>query len=369
MTTSNPPPAIAYFVTSHGYGHAARSTAIMAALQKINPALQFHIFTQTPRYFLEDSLTGPFTYHTLMTDIGVAQQSSLTEDLAETVRRLNDFLPFAPAHLDRLAQQLTQRHCRLVICDISPLGIAVAKAAHLPSLLVENFTWDWIYEGYLPREAGLGRHIAYLQSHFSAADYRLQTEPVCHRTPADLVITTPISRAFRSSIAKTRQQLGLPSGVKLVMITMGGILEQYSFLEQLKQISGIYFVIPGPVEQPQQQHNLFLLPHHSPFFHPDLINAADAVIGKVGYSTIAEVYQAGVPFGYVARPKFPESEFLVAYIEAKLPGLPLAKTDFMTGRWLSRLPELLAIPRVKRSGPNGAEQAARFVWERVLGEG
>ncbi len=80
MTTSNPPPAIAYFVTSHGYGHAARSTAIMAALQKINPALQFHIFTQTPRYFLEDSLTGPFTYHTLMTDIGVAQQSSLTED-------------------------------------------------------------------------------------------------------------------------------------------------------------------------------------------------------------------------------------------------------------------------------------------------
>jgi hypothetical protein len=35
----------------------------------------------------------------------------------------------------------------------------------------------------------------------------------------------------------------------------------------------------------QSKQNLVLLPHHSGFYHPDLVNASDAVIGKVGYST------------------------------------------------------------------------------------
>ena len=30
-------------------------------------------------------------------------------------------------------------------------------------------------------------------------------------------------------------------------------------------------------------------------FHPDLVNASDAVIGKAGYNTLAEVFYAGTP--------------------------------------------------------------------------
>ena len=37
------------------------------------------------------------------------------------------------------------------------------------------------------------------------------------------------------------------------------------------------------------EKNLILLPHHSVFFHPDLVNASDAVVGKLGYSTLAAV--------------------------------------------------------------------------------
>ncbi len=321
---------IAYFISPHGYGHAARAAAIMAAMQELEPTIRFEIFTRVPYYFFEASLSGPFGYQALLTDIGVAQKSSLIEDLSETVRRLEQFLPFDPLQIKNLAQRLTELKCGLVMCDIVPLGIAVAAAAAIPSILVENFTWDWIYEGYVQYEAGLKRYVAYLREVFEAVDYHIQTEPVCRPHPADLVITSPISRKSRTPARQTRQKLGIPDRAKTVLITLGGIRGRYAFLEQLKNQPDIYFVIPGGSEQIQIQDNLLLLPHHSDFFHPDLINAADVVVGKVGYSTLAEVYHAGIPFGHVARQKFPESKPLENYIEAHMSGLPISEAQFRT---------------------------------------
>ena len=124
---------------------------------------------------------------------------------------------------------------------------------------------------------------------------------------------------------------------------------------------GCVFVIPGGSQQVEQRRNLVLLPNHTSFFHPDLINAADVVIGKVGYSTLAEVYQAGAPYGYISRPRFRESALLARYIESHMNGLAITGSEFADGSWLVRLPELLALPRVERSPTGGAEQAARFI--------
>ena len=54
---------IAYFVTPHGFGHAARAAAVMVALQEIDPAIQFDIFTQVPRWFFQDSLVRDVHYY------------------------------------------------------------------------------------------------------------------------------------------------------------------------------------------------------------------------------------------------------------------------------------------------------------------
>ena len=41
-----------------------------------------------------------------------------------------------------------QHDVRLVIADAPPLGCAAAAAAGIPSVVVSNFTWDWIYQAY-----------------------------------------------------------------------------------------------------------------------------------------------------------------------------------------------------------------------------
>jgi len=90
------------------------------------------------------------------------------------------------------------------------------------------------------------------------------------------------------------------------------------------------------------------------------------VVGKVGYSTLAEVYQAGVPFGYVTRSNFRESEPMAAFIEKKMQGLYLMEPDFNSGRWLAKLQDLLNLNRRQQRLTNGAEPIGRFIRDRIL---
>jgi len=357
--------AIAYFISPHGFGHAARAAALIEALADAAPALSFDIFTTVPEWFFKDSLSAPFRYHRLKTDVGFVQTSPLHEDLAATLSALDGFLPFDPGATSDLADTITNLGCRLVICDIAPLGIAVAKKAALPSVLVENFTWDWLYAGYPRLNGRFQRHIDYLGKVFSNADVHIQTDPICRKTGADLSVP-PMSRKPRESPGDVRKTLSIGDGRKMVVVTMGGIQERYGFLERLKTRPEVRFVIPGGADKKRIEDNLLLPPQRSGVYHPDLINACDALVGKAGYSTIAEAFQAGVPFGYVPRPGFPEMPGLVAFIERQMPSMAIAPEDFEAGEWVSRIDALLSIGRVAEARPNGADTAARYLLDTVL---
>ena len=163
-------------------------------------------------------------------------------------------------------------------------------------MLIENFTWDWIYQGYVQEEARLTRHIAYLQSIFATADYHVQMEPVCCPRLADLTVL-PVSRQPQRTRQQTRAQLGIPAQAPAVLLTMGGIPESYAFLPQLHQHRNTCFVVLGAGDCLEQHDNVIVLPYRSTVFPPDLVHACDAVVSKTGYGIVAEVYHAGVPLG------------------------------------------------------------------------
>jgi hypothetical protein len=351
---------IACFISPHGFGHAARAAATIEAVGTRLAPCHFEIFTTVPSWFFEDSLSVPFSWHPVTTDVGLVQENAFTEDIAKTLVNLNTFLPFNPALVADLSEQIFRKQCRLILCDIAPLGIAVGRKSGVASVLVENFTWDRIYAGY-PSVAGMmAHHITYLRRIFDKADHHIQTEPVCFRDPADLTVG-PVSRGFRTIAPEIRQQLGIPDTKKVVLITTGGIPERHGFLDQLKNFADVTFILPGSSRSPHLHDNLVLLPHRSVFFHPDLVNASDAVVGKVGYSTIAEVYAAGVPFGHAARFPYPESPGLVDFISRQMEGIALSEADFGSGRWLAILPKLLELPRQSREASNGSEQIAAYI--------
>ncbi|MDR3577400.1 MAG: glycosyltransferase family protein [Anaerolineaceae bacterium] len=353
--------SIAYFITPHGFGHAARAAAIMAEIHDLNQAVFFEIYTLIPDWFFQDSLGPYFRVHPVRTDIGLIQKSPLQEDLPATLQSLADFIPFNLKLLEELANEITNLSCRIVLCDIAPLGIAIAHKASLPSVLIENFTWDWIYQAYLHEYAKFAPIIDYLKEIFNSAAFHIQTEPICEPDFKANLTTHPVSRRNRLNLEEVQEKLAIPPGVKTIMITMGGIQTDYNFLARLRRIKDTYFVIPGIGSNSRIEDNLILLPHHSNYFHPDLVNACDAVIGKTGYSTVSEVYHAGVPYGFVSRPKFRESEKMAVFIGEKISGFEISEQDFSKGDWVSRLPELFSFKRVRRKELNGAIQVANFI--------
>ena len=357
-------PVLGYFISPHGFGHAARAAAVMSALQERRPGIRFEIFTTVPEWFFEESLSEPFGYHALLTDVGLVQKGPFCADLPGTVARLNEFLPFNGDEVKHLAEKLNRLNCAMMFCDISPMGIAVAQEAGVPSVLVENFTWDWVYREYMSEIPGFEAHMDYLASRFTSADFHIQTSPVCSKGPVDLT-TGPVSRVPRHNRSQVRNLLGIPDGAPMVLITMGGIPKQHRFMAQLARQEGIFFVAPGGGTSHGVAGNVTLLPHHSEYFHPDLVGAADAVVGKVGYSTLSEVYHSELPYGYIKRTRFHESEMLSRYIDHHMAGFAIDERDFERGDWILRVPELLDLPLVPKREPNGAEQVADFFLKRL----
>ncbi len=371
-------PHFAYFISSHGFGHAARSAAVIAALGRWLPGSRFTLFTTVPAWFFEDSLqsTGLVVELRPASDLGLVQTDALTEDLEATLAALRERIPFRDAEVDALAREVDDLGADLVICDIAPLGLAVARRCGVPSLLIENFTWDWIYRGYVAECPGLGPIAGYLEEVFAGADHHVQAEPFCVPSPGARRVG-PVSRAPRSRRADVRRRLGVPEDAPLAMITMGGIEWSYDALvSELRDDGDLWLVIPGSRRR-ESRGRLVRLPHRSEFFHPDLIHAADVVVGKLGYSTLAEVYRAGVPLGYLPRPRFPESEKLEAWVKEHLTCRRIEPAELQrplggieggepqSSRWLEKVRELLRKPWSVPERADGAEDVAGFAAEIV----
>jgi hypothetical protein len=252
-----------------------------------------------------------------------------------------------------------------LICDVSPLGLRTAAKAGIPSVLIENFTWDWIYEGYEGQE-DLQPFSRALAEIFSRAPYRIQTEPVCQTLPGATKVS-PVSRYARSSRQEVRTKLGVRPDERIVLVTTGGMYGTLRFLDRLKQRSDLLFLIPSQEQQRRTDANIHYLPGHSDIYHPDLVNAVDLVVGKLGYSTVAEAFRFGRPMIATRRASFRESPVLEEFVSSRLPSLIIDEQDFQSGAWIPEIDHLFDRPVAKGGGDDGAESAARIILEIISG--
>lgn len=350
---------LASFVSPHGFGHAARTSAILRACAEKCPDLRVDLFTQVPPWFFEESIPGLFDYHAVEADVGFAQHTALEIDYQGTLERLAGFIPFDPEHLLRLAASITRSGCRAVLCDISPLGIAVAQAAGLPSILIENFTWDWLYEPFEAEFPAAGAYREMLRRLYAAVNHHIQTRPLCVPAEAADLVTPPVSRPALRSRNEVRDHLGLRLDEPLVVVTMGGVPQPMAFLSRLRQRPDIRFLLTG-CSADLRDGNLILLEQKTRIYMPDLIRCADAVVAKLGYGTIAEVWAECKPLAYVGR-DFRETAPLKAFADREIPGFEIPAESFHRGDWISRLDELLALPLPGRRKETGALAAAEYV--------
>jgi len=242
--------------------------------------------------------------------------------------------------------------------------LAAATSVGIPSVLVENFTWDWIYLNYPAAPPQLLDHGRRMADIFAAADLRIQTEPVC--LPLETAVRVPpVARSPGVEKSAVRHRLGVPGTDAMIVVSMGGVPWDYGSFSEFEHSDGPWVVVPGGSERGiRRLGRLLLLPFHADIYHPDLVAASDLVVSKLGYSTVAETYRTGASLAYITRPRFPESPVLARWVEENMVAVEIEEEALQNGAWLASSNELLELPRRQPEEANGAIQAAEVILER-----
>ncbi len=357
--------AIAWFISPHGFGHAARASAIIEACSRHRPLLRHHLFTTVPPSFFAAALNEiDHVLHTVHCDVGMVQRTPFVEDIDATVAAVERLPLDGGPELERLVETARATGCRIVVSDIAPLGLVVADRLGVPSVLVANFTWDWIYRNYGDdRLAAIAGAVAPI---FRSATRTVATEPVCpglaesHRVP-------PVSRAPRRDRDEVRRGLGVAPEERVVLVSLSGLDRGVVDPRELPLPPDVVALIPHRRAGIEVRDRVIRIPAEGGPYHPDLVAASDLVIGKLGYSTVAEVYHADTAFAYLTRPRFPESPVLEAFVDEHVRSAPLS-TDWPRDP-LSRavVGRLLETGRRSLSRTQGADRAARLIVELDAG--
>jgi len=358
-------PSIAFYISGHGFGHTSREIEVINAVAPRMPAWRIVVRTSAPRWLFERTARPPLTLIEGPCDTGVAQIDSVRLDEQETVRAAEAFYADLPRLVQAEVNHLQRHDARLVIADAPPLGCAAAAAHGIPSVVLSNFTWDWIYERY---PVGPGSPlIGAVQNAYRLADeaWRMPLHGG-FRTFSRVVDVPLVARHATVSRDEVRRRLGLPKDTLLALSSFGGYglhdfdparldcLDRWHVVTTARRTdvpvpSGVYVLEESAVYEAGMQYE-------------DLVAAVEVVVTKPGYGIISECIANGTALLYTSRGNFAEYEVMVEQMPRVLRCGYIDREALVAGRWRESLDRLYASPPAQdRPRTDGAEVVASMI--------
>jgi len=354
--------SIGVFITSHGFGHATRTCAVLNEISKVQ-SFDFVIFSTLPQWFFSQNLNFKnFESVSIKTDVGLVQKTPFDHDLDQTFLELQEFLSFKNSNFNKAFELSKEKKFDLIICDISPLGIEVAIRLGIPSVLIENFTWDWIYQEFLEINSGWAEIVEKTSESYGKANLHIQTKPFCSENIDSLKIP-PISRPVLKNPYQIKKSLGCDQDSRLILLTTGGITTQFDFTPKLKIHSDYTFIVSGDFKEIIRDQNIISLPMNFHEHYPDIVNASSLVVGKVGYGTLSECWLTNTPLIGCYRDNFRESVVLRDFATKNLTHSEISIVDFERMNWIFEIQNISQDikPDNRHLHPNGACLAAAHI--------
>jgi len=322
-------PTLYVAITNHGFGHVARTTALVNAIRRQVPDLLPLMVTAAPRWLLETNLEGEFIHRPRALDLGVMQRDSLQMDLTATHAKLLQLKAMAPEFIRAEVDFIQQNRAQLVLADVPPLAVAIAHGAGVPCWMATNFGWDFIYRSF---GAAFDEIADWVSDLYSGCDRLFQlpfAEPLRafpHKEPVGLTGAEP-----RYSAAAIRAQLGLTvPPERTVLLTFGGLslaAIPYHALADFPEWQFLTFDAAAP-----DLPNLLKLCGRQ--LRPvDVMPLCGRIVSKPGYGTYAEACRLGIPVATIRRDDFAEGPILVAGLQAHHCHQILSHEEFFQGDW------------------------------------
>jgi hypothetical protein len=362
---------IVWFISSHGFGHATRDIEVINEIGRLRPDVRTVVRSGVPAAFVEQSATVPVELQHAETDTGVVQSDSLHIDEAATARQAAVFHEEFGARADTEAEWLRRLQATLVVGDVPALACTAAERAGVPSIVLGNFTWDWIYAAYPQFEAGAPGVIEAIGAAYAGATRALRLplhggfETI--RTVRDIPF---IARRSRRGRDEARRALGLSLTETVVLASFGGhnLGLDYGAIAQGNPFRLLLTDYEYPHDAGADRLVRVTRRHmaESGLKYEDLIAAADAVVGKPGYGIVSECVANGAAFLYGLRSRFAEQDVFEHEMPDLLRCRRIEQPDLLAGRWQGPIEALLAQPRpTVVPATDGAETAAAAILEEL----
>ena len=352
----NPSYRIVFYVSGHGFGHTSRVIEVIHAVLRARPDARIVVKTSAPHRLFARTLQGRCEVVELQCDAGIVQIDSLNLDASESVRQAVEFQRRLPALAEAEAAYLRGTETRLAVGDIPPLAVAAARAAGIPSVLIGNFTWDWIYEHY-DGGAALAKTIGKVYEQTTLALRfpmwgGFETMPRVQDIPL-------VARQSRRDPDEVRRALGIPIDKRIALTSFGGYGLDGLNEAALRSIEGYLVLLPGMIDERAM--------YDRGYRYEDLVRAVDVVVTKPGYGIISECIANDTALLYTSRGDFREYQVLVDAMPAVMRCAFIDHAGLFSGNWKPHLDALLAQPDPPvRPATNGAGVAADILLQ-ILG--
>ena len=332
----------AIYVSSHGFGHSTRMSALAEEL--IQFGVFCHIISDKPAYLYANLNPHYYTLHPRKIDGGVKHSKNLNVNITETVNSLLDLLYSRNEIMEREIEFLRQEKIDCIIADVPFLVSDFAAYCNIPVFAVTNFEWHFIYQSIFAQLAQI--------KEANTAENKIDLEPVlnliwsCYQR-FDECFRLPFSTEESMSAFPHLQSCGLLSRKKehynnirsrynlkentpilLVMFGGEGAME-LNYAELCSAYEGIVISTQTGV----QAENHIQVSKDEDFL--DLIYSANIILCKPGYSSLAEATQLGKFIIYCPRKNYPEEKALIAGMQKYPNCLQIGTLQHSRAEWKS----------------------------------
>jgi len=368
---------IVFYVSGHGFGHASRDIEVLNAVLRRRPSISVAIRSAVPAWFLEASLKQRVTLEPLETDPGLAQHDSLRIDETETVLRARRFYDGFDERAEAEATWLRTCGTRLVVADVPPLACAAAARAGIPSILLGNFTWDWIYRGLDEFERLAPGVLSTIEQAYATTGQALRLPLHGGFAPmADVVRDIPfVARRSARGRDAVREALGIDADRPVVLASFGGHGVQIPYTEAVKDRRFVLlltdFEVRGPDSHAGNTGGGVLEGvrcvsarerAERDLRYEDLVAAADVVVSKPGYGIVSECVANNTALLYTSRGRMIEYDVFVEEMPRLLRCRFIPQDALLAGAWTDHIDALMAQPPAPTVPPvNGAQVAADVI--------
>lgn len=361
--------SLLFYVTGHGYGHAARTAELARAVARRGSVATIHIRTTAPPHLFAGIEGARVVLEPARLDTGAVELDPLRIDPRASLERASELLGEADELARKEAEFVREHGVSLIVADAPYLAGDVAERAGVPCLAFGNFTWDWIYEPWVERFPEYTPVLERARGSYAKMQGWLRL-PFSHESslfPEVLDVPLVVRKPARSA-AETFGMLALPGAGSLprVLVGMRGGVSAEALVSAASGAGDWQFLHFEELPEPRPR-NLARVSLGRDLSFTDVLTCCELVLSKPGYGVVAECAAWGARLLWPARADFREDSLTMGGAPRFFQALRLPARDYEAGNWAPYLRALhTARSPHERMRADGAEGCAEILegWMR-----